>query len=175
MNSRFFHAMARSRAATTSVVCISNDRGEMFHGIEAIQEISIDHFWRLLTSYDHEIDEGLIELIPCIVSAEDNDVLLQPFSMEEMHEVIVSIPSNTAPGMDDFTSAFFASSWEMVKLDVLAAIIELLGMGSFPLYLIHTIIALIPEKELESGIFLSHQIVPDSLQNLCKACGKTAL
>lgn len=75
----------------------------------------MDFYHTLLSSEDHVVDDDLIMLIPTLITGDDNDLLMRPFTSSEVHDAIFEIPSNSSPGMDDFSAAFFQHSWELVK------------------------------------------------------------
>jgi hypothetical protein len=45
-----------------------------------------------------------------------------PFSEEEVWETIKRLPSDKAPGSDDFTGRFYKSCWPIIKTELMAAI-----------------------------------------------------
>lgn len=51
----------------------------------------------------------------------DNKFLLAPFTLKDLQEAVFSIPVDSAPGPNGFSSAFFRSCWDIVKLDLLEA------------------------------------------------------
>lgn len=143
--------MVKSRIAAATRDSIANDMGTTFVGPHEIHEAAIDYFQHLLTSERHESHSDLLNLIPNIVTHQDNEMLIRPFFLEETRAALVSIPLDCASGLDGFTAAFFSTSWELIKEEVLAALNELLRSTSFPLYITHTTIVLIPKKRaLES-------------------------
>lgn len=63
---------------------------------------------------DHNIEEDFINLAPNLVTTEDNEYLLQPFTEAEAKETAFSIPLDSAAGIDGFSAAFFTHSWNIV-------------------------------------------------------------
>lgn len=51
-----------------------------------------------------------------------------PFTEEEVWEVVKQLPSGKAPGPDGFTTEFFQACWTTVKTDVMAAFNKLHSM-----------------------------------------------
>jgi len=47
----------------------------------------------------------------------DNDMLLSPFSLEEVKQTILSMKENTAPDHDGFSVSFYKQCWEFIKDD----------------------------------------------------------
>lgn len=64
--------MARSWVAASCIETIVDDRGRVSNDIEDIDEATIDYLHRLLTSEPHVMDEDLVDLVPSLVSKEDN-------------------------------------------------------------------------------------------------------
>ena len=62
---------------------------------------------------------------PCHLSE-----LEAPFTQEEIKEIVFSMPRDKAPGPDGFMEAFFKSCWEIIKVDVAAAINTLFNINS---------------------------------------------
>src|SRR4051812_16237873 len=90
------------------------------------REAAVGYFHRLLSSIDHNLDEELLDLIPRMVTADENTRLLEPFVLEEVRVATFSTPLDASPGLDGFSVAFFTNSWDLVKLDILNAMNELL-------------------------------------------------
>ena len=69
------------------------------------------------------MDETLRYDIPQ-VSEEENEVLMAPFSGEEIKMVVFDMEHNKAPGPDDFSAEFYQFFWEVLKLDLLSIFYE---------------------------------------------------
>lgn len=149
---KFFHAMAKSGAAVACVDAIVDDLGVGHHGSDAIHAAAVGYFERLLSSMDHILNEELLNLIPCMVTEEENAHLVEPFVLEEVRVATFSTPLDASPGLDGFSAAFFTSSWNLVKMDILNAMNELLSSAYMPTYLAHTAIALIPKKNVVESL-----------------------
>lgn len=46
----------------------------------------------------------------------------RPFTEDEVRAVVSDLPSNRAPGPDNFTSIFYKSAWPVIKDDVVSAL-----------------------------------------------------
>jgi hypothetical protein len=65
------------------------------------------------------LDESRIDDI-VQVSQEENDLLIQPFIVDEVREAIFQMEHNKAPGPDRFSTEFYQSCWEIIKEDLMA-------------------------------------------------------
>jgi hypothetical protein len=53
------------------------------------------------------------------VSQEENDLLVRPFTMEEIRETIFQMEHNKAPESDGFQAEFYQAYWEIIKNDLM--------------------------------------------------------
>jgi hypothetical protein len=78
------------------------------------------------------LDESRVDDI-VQVSQEENDLLIQPFTVDEVQEAIFQMEHNKAPGLDGFPVEFYKSCWEIIKEDIMALFREF-HQGDLPLY-----------------------------------------
>ena len=57
--------------------------------------------------------------VPSLVSTEDNSDLMKSFSEREIVDVIWSMESDKAPGLDGFSIHFYKVCWPIIKTDLL--------------------------------------------------------
>jgi hypothetical protein len=50
----------------------------------------------------------------------DKEMLITPFSIKEIKEVVFSMEHNRAPGPDGFPIEFFQRFWDLIYLDLVA-------------------------------------------------------
>ena len=67
----------------------------------------------------HSLDEGLFEVIPRLITTEDNTMLTAPTSLEELMDTVFGMSEQSAPGPDGFSGKFFHAAWDIIKLDLL--------------------------------------------------------
>lgn len=84
--------------------------------------------------------------IPKLISEDDNKLLLQHFSMEEVKKAVFTLGADKSPGPDGFPAFFFQKIWEVVKDDILAMVEESREKRHMSKDLNSTFIALIPKK-----------------------------
>lgn len=60
--------------------------------------------------------------IPKLITEEDNNKLTSPFSNEKVHEAIIGMGKDKAPGPNGFPPRFFHTYWDVVGEDVTRAI-----------------------------------------------------
>ena len=70
---------------------------------------------------NHQLN-SFLEAIPRIISDQDNDSLMKPFTLEEIQKIVQSLPPDKAPGLDGFTTLFFQKCWDVLGWDLLMAL-----------------------------------------------------
>lgn len=63
----------------------------------------------------------------------DDDTLDQPFSLEEIKDAVVDLPTEEAPWLDGFIGGFYKKCWEIIKYDLVAAMASFHGVRTGPL------------------------------------------
>jgi hypothetical protein len=54
------------------------------------------------------------------LSVEENKILVADFTEQEVHDAIMQMEKNKAPGPDGFPAEFYQSFWEVIKKDLMA-------------------------------------------------------
>ena len=58
-------------------------------------------------------------LIPKVITREDNEMINQPISMQEVEETVSQMAQGKAPSLDGFTTKLFHFFWDLIKYEVL--------------------------------------------------------
>ena len=94
-----------------------------------------DYYKRLFRPHiqnSFSMDETLRHDIPQ-VSMEENEVLVAPFSEEEVKVAVLDMEHNKAPGPDGFSAEFYQFFWEIVKPDLMSLFHEF-HAGRLPIH-----------------------------------------
>ena len=90
------------------------------------------------------MDETLRHDIPQ-VSVEENEILVAPFSEEEVKLAVLDMEQNKAPSPDGFTAKFYQFFWEVVKPDLMSLFYEF-HAGRLPIHSLNfRVITLLPK------------------------------
>nr|CAN70181.1 hypothetical protein VITISV_000006 [Vitis vinifera] len=144
-NTKYFHKMANARARRNFLSKIRVN-GATLSSIEDIKEGVCRAYWSLISVFGDwrpstnglnfkELGEGLASSLEVM------------FSEEEIFVVVSSCCCDKAPGLDDFTMAFWLFCWDVVKPKILGLFRELYFHGTFQRSLNSTFLLLIPKKE----------------------------
>jgi hypothetical protein len=107
--------------------------------------------------------EPVLSLITPKITEEDNNRLLAPLSKAEIHEALLQMHPDKAPGPDGFNPAFYQHFWSVCGDDIFEAAREWLDRGYFPSTLNDTNICLIPKCDQPKSM---KQLRPISLCNV---------
>ena len=119
-NTEFFHRIANGRKRKNTIFSMMNN-GSNLEDEAAI----LDHATQYFKNLFGPSDCPSISLDPHCwkecekISPEEDELLGQPFTEEEVSGVIFSMEKNTAPGPDHMPIEFFQACWEVIKLDIM--------------------------------------------------------
>ena len=129
-NTKFFHALVKHKkvASVISYIRCSNSSC-LIEDAHDIQKEGVKFFKNLLIppNLDSNSDiaaNHLLASISRLVSDGDNKLLLAPFTLEEIHKVVFSFPPEKALDPNGFTAYFFQRCWDVICVDLLAAMEE---------------------------------------------------
>ncbi|WRX24225.1 Reverse transcriptase domain - like 10 [Theobroma cacao] len=85
-------------------------------------------------------------LIPRIISSADNDFLGAAPSLQEVKEAVHNINKDSVAGPDGFSSFFYQYCWDIIKHDLLDAVLDFFQGSPFPRGVTSTTLVLLPKK-----------------------------
>ncbi|XP_043725893.1 uncharacterized protein LOC122672496 [Telopea speciosissima] len=115
--------------------------------VKWLLEEAVNCFANLFSSGSCSRHAELLDVIPSVITEEDNTRLIASPSLKEVEEAVFSLSKDSAPGLDGFTGHFFTSSWEIVKADVWAAMEDFFKGGILHRSFTSSHLILIPKME----------------------------
>ncbi|KAG6526875.1 hypothetical protein ZIOFF_008962 [Zingiber officinale] len=145
-NTKFFHSTVQKKRTASRIFRIWEE-GQCLDQPDGIRESGVRYFQELLTG--ETVDSTVVdtELIPSLVSAEDNLMLEGLPSAEEVKQVVWSMCQDSAAGPDGFSVAFYRACWEIVGEDVFQAVLDFFRGAELPRGMASTTIVLIPKVD----------------------------
>ena len=101
------------------IVYLKDEAGTLVWKHNEKENILYQHFVGVLSSKinrRHTLDWDNLGL-----SRIDDHELDRPFTLEELKHIVDELPAEKAPGPDGFTGLFYKRCWDIIKMDVLAA------------------------------------------------------
>nr|KYP48093.1 Transposon TX1 uncharacterized [Cajanus cajan] len=135
-NSKFFHATASTRRKHNYIQSIINEEGQTITNQNDIEIAAHQYFETLFRIINH---------IPTKITEEENNKLLNPFSLEEFRVALFSMHGDKSPGPDGLNPGFYKRFWYLLGPEIYHASNQWLEQGSFPPQLNDTNIVLIPK------------------------------
>ncbi|XP_059071121.1 uncharacterized protein LOC131863720 [Cryptomeria japonica] len=164
-NTKFFHSSSKLKRLRNRISCIIDSNGNNLMDEDDIAAEAVRFFKSLLTAEPVVVDDEFVNSIPPLVSQEDNRMLMAPFSLAELKEIVFSMHPEKASGPDGFTALFFQKCWDFIGNDVLLALEESRRNRSILRELNTTLIAIIPKggfvpgRETSEGAIVAHEIL----------------
>ena len=143
-NTGFFHRMANAHRNNNSLDRIKIDGVWLVEEQEVREGIANAYQQRLSEDLGWKADIERIQLDQ--ISQQEAESLEISFSENEIHSALMEMSGDKAPGPDGFTMAFWQSSWDFVKEEILEMFKEFHEQGSFLKSLNNTFLVLIPKK-----------------------------
>ena len=106
LNTKFFHVQASDCKAVNKVSSLVDDDGIVQSDLRMICSIALSYFQNLFSSGFNNFD-GLEILLTDVVSLEENESLVTPFSKEEFTKAIKQMHPEKLPSPDGFNSGFY--------------------------------------------------------------------
>lgn len=143
----FFHQMAKIKAVTKQISMLKVD-DHVLCSAEEIERHVVSFYEKLFCTENNCNDNGLIEeVIPSLVTLEQNLMLTNLPSLDEVKEAVFSLNSDGSPGPDGFGATFFQTFWSIVAKDVHKAVVQFFQSSWLPPKLNSNLVVLIPKVQ----------------------------
>ncbi|XP_060965179.1 uncharacterized protein LOC115720071 [Cannabis sativa] len=148
-NSAYFHACIKNRRDTNRIASFVNEQGQVVEDYSKVVHHFLSHFKSFVGSSSSATETILPQ---CIeegkqLSLDQQVKLIRPFSIQDIKNVLFSIPDIKSPSPDGFGSRFFKSMWKDLGQDFSTAILSFFQEGALPKQLNETLLMLIPKVE----------------------------
>lgn len=148
LNTKYFHARVKERLSRTRITSIQDSAGIIVTDANAISQVFLDYYKQLLDTKEQglcSIDRAVFDRGP-VVSEQQGIELCRPVSVEEVKEAVWDIPNSKSPGPDGFTAEFYRAAWDIIKVDVVAAIQDYFLNGKLLKQTNATLLTLVPKS-----------------------------
>ncbi|XP_027151985.1 uncharacterized protein LOC113752040 [Coffea eugenioides] len=146
-NTKFFHSVVKQRRMNSIIHRIQKPDGGWVNEDTLIGEEAVRYFSSLFSLEDAPGIRDVPDVIPRLVSMEDNERLEEVPSLEEVWQTVREMDGNSAAGPDGFSGRFFSAAWEIVGSDVYNAVQSFFCGSEFPRLITATSIVLLPKVQ----------------------------
>eukprot|EP00253_Pinus_taeda_P021628 PITA_21628 len=120
-NTKFFHRTTVQRRMHNNIPFIQRRGGAGIEQHEEIEEEFLNHFKQVHKEANADMRpaiERITQNVPKLITEEHNELLLRPILTQEVDTAMSQLKEGKAPGPDGFTTTFFHTFWELIKLEV---------------------------------------------------------
>jgi hypothetical protein len=124
-----------------------DDQGVRHEDMQTMGAMVKEYFEKLFTSEVMEIDDEILDDVDRKVSVEMNQLLLAPFSKEEVKKALFSIGDLKAPGPDGLHAIFFKRFWHLLEDDLVEEVLGAIQRAEVPVGWNDATIVMIPKVD----------------------------
>ncbi|KAL8509574.1 hypothetical protein ACS0TY_016699 [Phlomoides rotata] len=142
-NTNFFHSLVKRHAKLADIRCVRvNER--WLEGVNQVKEGIFLYFKNFFTA-SKAISVNIRGIDCKILDQEENKLLIEEFSVEEIKKVVWSCEDNKSPGPDGYNFKFIKGFWNLLEEEVVRFCSEFHCNGNLAKGINSTFIVLIPK------------------------------
>nr|XP_027102884.1 uncharacterized protein LOC113724156 [Coffea arabica] len=146
-NTKFFHSVVKQRRMTSIIHRIQKPDEGWVKEDALIGEEAVRYFSSLFSLEDVPGMGEVPDVIPRLVSMEDNERLEEVPDLEEVRQAICQMDGESAAGPDGYSGRFFSAVWEIVGGNVYDAVRSFFCGAKLPRRITATSIVLLPKVQ----------------------------
>lgn len=149
-NSRFFHAYMKGNRRRTQLMKLQVN-GEWVEDVIGVKREVRSHFAEKFKeeNFNRPTHDGVSFNQ---IDGSANELLLAPFSMEEVKEVVWECDGNKSLGPDGFNFNFIKACWDTIGVEVMKFFEEFHRFAKLPKAVSASFIAIIPKSSNPQGL-----------------------
>nr|TKS17239.1 hypothetical protein D5086_0000020700 [Populus alba] len=151
-NTSFFHKSLLHRQVRNKIHSLQDENGTLVHDPHDIGKLASTYFENILTATHPTLNAEIKDIFPNTISEASKSAALTPITDDDIKEALFSIPDSKAPGPDGYNALFYKTSWDIIRLDFLAAIRFFFSNNCLPRCVNATRVALVPKTEHPASI-----------------------
>ena len=124
---------------------VRGENGQWIEDEEGIRNSTTQYFAKLFASEREGRSAPVLDGTLPSVSQEDNELMHRLPTLEELKEVVFSMPMDSASGPDGFGAGFYQGCWDIIHEDLLLAIQDFFKGAQQPRGFTSAMIILIPK------------------------------
>ncbi|XP_026378768.1 uncharacterized protein LOC113273230 [Papaver somniferum] len=122
VNTSFFHTNLKIRQSRNFISEMEDSNGDIISNQKKIADTLVNHFEKNFQFQETEEADSLLEVIPEVITEEDQHMLDAVPNEEEINEAIFNMDPESSPGPYGFSNCFCRACWHMIHADFVQAI-----------------------------------------------------
>jgi hypothetical protein len=125
-NNKYFHASIKAKQKQCELRAIYRDDGTLLTSHKDVEHEVLSLYGNLMGKADTHllgIDILAMRAGPSLTS-DQREILVAHILEDEIYKAMKSIGDLKAPGLDGYGAKFFKTTWNIIKKDVMAAVME---------------------------------------------------
>ncbi|XP_026433436.1 uncharacterized protein LOC113330844 [Papaver somniferum] len=122
-NSNFFHNSIRIRRSSNTISELVDANGVTVTDCNQIRNLIVDYYEAKFNGDDSVPVEALFNIDHNSISLEESARMDQLPSIDEIHAEVFDLGADSAPGPDGFAGFFYRHCWEIIREDLVNAIL----------------------------------------------------
>ncbi|XP_059295493.1 uncharacterized protein LOC132048825 [Lycium ferocissimum] len=115
---------------------------------DKVADEAVSFYHKQFSQEAHVEESSILNHIPDMIKLEDNVLLEEQPSMEEVKKVVFELSSDSACGPDGFSGIFYQKCWEVIKVDVFNVVKAFFEGHTLHKSINHTKLVLLPKKNV---------------------------
>jgi hypothetical protein len=144
-NSGFFHARVAQRKKMNTITTLERQDGSVCENPEDVHGEIHGFYTNLYTSQGAPVMDELLALVPERLDNVARVTLDKEYTEEEIKMALFQMHPSKVLGVDGFTAGFFQRHWDLVREDLVHAVLGVLNGGEWLPHISETTIVLIPK------------------------------
>ncbi|XP_060210793.1 uncharacterized protein LOC132637772 [Lycium barbarum] len=126
-NTRYFHSLVKGRRKRIQIKRIQDATGNWLKDADRVAGKVVNFFHKQFTHEEVSKDSQILNHIPKLIREEDNMLLAEQPTMEEVQKAVFELNEDSTCGLDGFSGIFYQKCWEvMKKMGFFGAFIDLI-------------------------------------------------
>ena len=126
-NTKYYHKLTKIKN-TSKLITILMNGDDMVYDLDEISSLITNHFKNIFATnnvvQDVQVNQLIDDSIPNLITDDVNNLLTRLPTPSKIHQVVLAMNKEGAPGPDGFGAVFFHCYWDIVKNDVINAVLE---------------------------------------------------
>ncbi|XP_059289054.1 uncharacterized protein LOC132042545 [Lycium ferocissimum] len=140
--------LVKGRRKRIQIKRIQDADGTWLEDADRVVGEAVKFFHKQFTHEEVSKDSPILNHIPELIREEDNMLLAEQPTMEEVQKAVFELNRDSTCGPHGFSRIFYQKCWEVIKADVFSVVKAFFDGQTLPKSITHTNLVLLPKKNI---------------------------